>query len=326
MHSTSSLAPLAPAATSANMALKVSQLSWAIEGKTILSEISFALPQGEMLGLIGPNGAGKSSLLRCLYRFIRPAKGHISLFSQDISELSPKAFACKVAVVQQDTPQYFDMTTEQLVAMGLTPHKGMFDTNSSGDGEKIAKALEKVGLSHKVHQQYDRLSGGEKQRALIARAIVQQPQLLILDEPTNHLDIRYQIQILELVRSLGISVIASIHDLNLASALCDHLLLLDKGLVSAMGTPAQVLTEERIAEVFGVCAQVTPHPQHGNPLINYFYGYQKPKSDAVDAARDSHAVSAQARASEACACHNPGAPNEVLQRAAMLNESVENTP
>lgn len=321
MPSTSSLAPLAPAATSANMALQVSQLSWAIEGKTILSEISFALQKGEMLGLIGPNGAGKSSLLRCLYRFIRPAKGHISLFSQDISELSPKAFACKVAVVQQDTPQYFDMTTEQLVAMGLTPHKGMFDSHSSEDSDKIAKALDKVGLSHKVHQQYDRLSGGEKQRALIARAIVQQPQLLILDEPTNHLDIRYQIQILELVRSLGISVVTSIHDLNLASALCDSLLLLDKGQVSAMGTPTEVLTEERIAEVFGVCAQVMPHPQHGNPLINYFYGYQKPKSDTADAASDSHAVSAQALPPVACACHNPGVPS-----AALHKHSVEPTP
>ena len=321
MHSTSSLAPLAPVATSANMALQVSQLSWAIEGKTILSEISFALPQGEMLGLIGPNGAGKSSLLRCLYRFIRPAKGHISLFSQDISELSPKAFACKVAVVQQDTPQYFDMTTEQLVAMGLTPHKGMFDSHSSEDSDKIAKALEKVGLSHKVHQQYDRLSGGEKQRALIARAIVQQPQLLILDEPTNHLDIRYQIQILELVRSLGISVVTSIHDLNLASALCDSLLLLDKGQVSAMGTPTEVLTEERIAQVFGVCAQVMPHPQHGNPLINYFYGYQKPKSDTADAASDSHPVSAQALPPVACACHTSGAPS-----AALHKHSVEPTP
>lgn len=256
-------------------ALKVSDLSWVIEGKTILADIGFALQTGQMLGLIGPNGAGKSSLLRCIYRFIQPTHGSISLFNQNIEQLSPKAFARRVAVVQQDTPHYFDITTEQLVAMGLTPHKGMFDSNSSGDRQMIAKALEKVGLSQKLQQQYERLSGGEKQRALIARAIVQQPQLLILDEPTNHLDVRYQIQILELVRSLGISVLASIHDLNLASALCDSLLLLDKGSVSAMGTPSEVLTEARIAEVFGVCAQVSSHPQHGNPLISYFYGYQK---------------------------------------------------
>lgn len=255
--------------------LNVSHLSWIVEGKSILSDISFALQTGQMLGLIGPNGAGKSSLLRCIYRFVRPTQGEIKLLNQNIEQLSPKAFACRVAVVQQDPPHYVDMTTAQLVAMGLTPHKGIFSTNSSGDSLKIAKALEKVGLSQKVHQQYEHLSGGEKQRALIARAIVQQPQLLILDEPTNHLDVRYQIQVLELVRSLGISVIASIHDLNLASALCDSLLLLDKGAVSAVGTPNQVLTEARIAQVFGVCAQVMIHPQHGNPLINYFYGYQK---------------------------------------------------
>lgn len=259
---------------SSTIALEVSHLSWQIDGKSILSDINFALQKGQMLGLIGPNGAGKSSLLRCLYRFVRPTSGKVSLFNQDIDQLSPKAFACRVAVVQQDTPQYFDLTTQQLVAMGLTPHKGLFDVNNSGDSEQIAKALAKVGLSHKVNQQYDRLSGGEKQRALIARAIVQQPQLLILDEPTNHLDIRYQIQILELVRSLGISVIASIHDLNLASALCDSLLLLDQGQVSAMGTPEQVLTEARIGDVFGVCARVAAHPQHQKPLISYFYGYQ----------------------------------------------------
>ncbi|MCL1088370.1 ABC transporter ATP-binding protein [Shewanella profunda] len=266
--------PSTPHAVEHNTALNVSHLSWVIDGKTILSDINFALPSGQMLGLIGPNGAGKSSLLRCIYRFVRPTQGTITLFNQNIDLLSPKAFACRVAVVQQDTPHYFDMTTEQLVSMGLTPHKGMFDTNSSGDSVKIAKALEKVGLVHKVHQQYERLSGGEKQRALIARAIVQQPQLLILDEPTNHLDVRYQIQILELVRSLGISVIASIHDLNLASALCDSLLLLDKGEVCAMGTPTEVLTEARIGDVFGVCAQVSSHPQHKKPLISYFYGYQ----------------------------------------------------
>ncbi|MGL5360245.1 MAG: ABC transporter ATP-binding protein, partial [Shewanella sp.] len=255
-------------------ALKVKDLSWVTEGKTILSGIDFALPAGQMLGLIGPNGAGKSSLLRCLYRYVRPTQGSICLFGQGVEQLSPKAFACKVAVVQQDTPHYFDMTTEQLVAMGLTPHKGIFDTHVSSDTQRILSALAKVGLEAKLTQQYERLSGGEKQRALIARAIVQQPQLLILDEPTNHLDVRYQIQILELVKSLGISVIASIHDLNLASALCDRLLLLDNGCVSAMGTPAQVLTAARIAEVFGVCAEVSSHPQHHNPLISYFYGYQ----------------------------------------------------
>jgi iron complex transport system ATP-binding protein len=261
--------------------IEVSQLSWDIDGKSILSGIDFALPEGQMLGLIGPNGAGKSSLLRCLYRYIKPVAGQIRLFGEDVAQLSARELARRVAVVQQESPHYFDLNTAQLVAMGLTPHKGLFDATTAADREAVEQALQRVGLSEKSGQQFESLSGGEKQRALIARAIVQRPQLLILDEPTNHLDIRYQIQILELVRSLGICVIASIHDLNLASALCDSLLLLHGGKVCAMGRPEEVLTEARIAQVFGVCCKVSPHPQHGRPLISYFYGYSGPDATSV---------------------------------------------
>jgi iron complex transport system ATP-binding protein len=253
--------------------LQVEGLTWLADQREILSDIHFSLTQGEMLGIIGPNGAGKSSLLRCLYRYIKPNSGSITLFGEDISILSAKEFAKQVAVVLQDTPHHFDLTTAQLVAIGLTPHKGPFAVTSASDREVVSDALAKVGLSHKAKQAYEHLSGGEKQRALIARAIVQRPQLLILDEPTNHLDIRYQIQILELLRSLNISVITSIHDLNLASALCDQLLLLDSGKAISHGTPIEVLTEQRIGDVFGVCCKVEAHPQHGNPLISYFYGY-----------------------------------------------------
>ncbi|ABV38340.1 ABC transporter-related protein [Shewanella sediminis HAW-EB3] len=254
-------------------ALAVSDLRWHADDRAILSDISFSLAKGEMLGIIGPNGAGKSSLLRCLYRYIKPDNGTISLFGQNTSHFSAKEFARQVAVVLQDTPHHFELTTEQLVAIGLTPHKGPFDLTTSADRRLVADALEKVGLTHKAGQVYEHLSGGEKQRALIARAIVQQPKLLILDEPTNHLDIRYQIQVMELLREIGISVITSIHDLNLASAMCDQLLLLDDGRSVAHGTPKSVLTEARISEVFGVCCSTQPHPQHGNPQISYFYGY-----------------------------------------------------
>ncbi|MDO6610428.1 ABC transporter ATP-binding protein [Shewanella sp. 1_MG-2023] len=255
-------------------ALNVELLSWSADDNQILSRVSFSQNQGEMLGLIGPNGAGKSSLLRCLYRYITPEQGNVKLFGRNINGFSQKQLATQVAVVQQETPHYFEMTTEQIVAMGLTPHKGLFESDSLSDKQDIADALTKVGLQLKAKQQYEQLSGGEKQRALIARAIVQKPQLLILDEPTNHLDIRYQIQILELVRQLGISVIASIHDLNLASAVCDRLILLNAGKCIAQGLPDEVLTEAIIGDVFGVCCQVSKHPQHGKPLITYFYGYQ----------------------------------------------------
>ena len=254
--------------------MTVDKLTWCVDGKPLLNEISFAIPTGSMLGLIGPNGAGKSSLLRCLYRFIKAQQGHISLDGRDVESFSAKAFARCVAVVQQDTPSQLDVSVRELVAMGLTPHKGWLEFDSRQDRLKVSAALDKVGMQALANRSFNLLSGGEKQRALIARAIVQQPRLLILDEPTNHLDIRYQIQILELVRSLGISVIASIHDLNLASALCDKLLLLNGGQLVARGRPEQVLTEAMIADVFGVCCQITPHPQHGKPLISYFYGYQ----------------------------------------------------
>ncbi|MCL1137710.1 ABC transporter ATP-binding protein [Shewanella pneumatophori] len=254
--------------------LSVTNLSWQLAGKAILSAIDFSLAEGKMLGIIGPNGAGKSSLLRCLYRFITPTSGNIELFGQQISALSAKAFAKQVAVVLQDTPHHFEMTTSQLIALGLTPHKGAFDFTNKQDREEVAKALDKVGLTDKANQAYESLSGGEKQRALIARAIVQRTKLLILDEPTNHLDIRYQIQTLELLRTLNITVITSIHDLNLASALCDELLLLNNGQCVAKGEPKAVLTEQIIAKVFDVCCEIKPHPQHGNPLICYFYGYQ----------------------------------------------------
>lgn len=253
--------------------ISVENLSWHLEGSVILDDVNFSLDKGRMLGVIGPNGAGKSSLLRCLYRYVQPSAGTVLFQGEPISSFPSRNFARKVAVVLQDTPQHFAMTTFQLVAMGLTPHKGLLDFANKGDIARVNEAMAKVGLLDKSQSLYDKLSGGEKQRALIARAIVQQPELLILDEPTNHLDVRYQIQTLELVRSLGISVICSIHDLNLASALCDELLMLDKGRCVAHGTAEQVLTQKRLSSVFGVCSQVTSHPQHGRPLISYFYGY-----------------------------------------------------
>ncbi|MCE9679337.1 ABC transporter ATP-binding protein [Shewanella sp. AS1] len=256
-------------------AISTRDLCWHAGERAILSDIHLELPQGQMLGIIGPNGAGKSTLLRCLYRYLKPSHGEISLFGQSIDTLSARAFARQVAVVLQDTPHHFDMTTSQLVALGLTPHKSAFAFSTPDDKSKVAEALATVGLTEQQNQAFEQLSGGEKQRALIARAIVQQPKLLILDEPTNHLDIRYQIQILELLRSLQMTVVISIHDLNLASALCDQLLLLNKGKKVAQGSPGEVLTETQLSQVFGICCQVSPHPQHGRPQISYYYGYHE---------------------------------------------------
>jgi iron complex transport system ATP-binding protein len=255
--------------------INIKHLNWHAGKQQILTDINCQVPQGQMLGVIGPNGAGKSSLLRCIYRVTQPSSGTITYNNNNIWNISAREYARTMAVVLQETPHNFDMSVSQLVAMGLTPHKSLFAFTSQQDHRIVYDAIRRVGLSEHADQPIQSLSGGEKQRALIARAIVQQPQILVMDEPTNHLDIKYQIQTLELVKSLGITVIVSIHDLNLASAMCDQLVVLNKGKLITQGTPSQVITPELLGNVFGICATVSEHPQTGNPSICYYYGYQQ---------------------------------------------------
>jgi iron complex transport system ATP-binding protein len=254
--------------------LSVQHVSWHADGQLILDDISFTITKGSFTGILGPNGAGKSSLLRCLYRYVMPDSGSISFNQQDIwQQCTAYQYAQDIAVVLQESPTHFNLTVHDVVALGLIPHKGLFTREQASDRDKIACAIKQVGLTDKDQQSFEHLSGGEKQRALIARAIVQSPSLLIMDEPTSHLDVRYQIQVMELAKSLGITVIASFHDLNLASAMCDQLLVLDKGKLVEQGSPQEVITSEMLSNVFGVCAQVSPHFQHQVPHISYYYGY-----------------------------------------------------
>lgn len=253
--------------------LSVSNISWSAGNNQILTDISFHIPVGSFTGMLGPNGAGKSSLLRCLYKYITPASGQIKFNNQDITNLSNQEFARHVAVVLQHTPQQFNLSVFDVVALGLIPHKSMFSNNSSDDLRLIETAIDQVGLSDKTKIDFETLSGGEKQRVMIARAIVQRPLLLLMDEPTSHLDVKYQIQIMELAKSLGITIIASFHDINLASALCDQLLILKQGRLHTVGKPKEVITEAMLSSVFDVCTRVTEHPQHHAPHVTYFYGY-----------------------------------------------------
>jgi iron complex transport system ATP-binding protein len=254
--------------------LSVEHVSWHADNQLILDDISFIINKGSFTGILGPNGAGKSSLLRCLYRYIRPDSGSVKFNQQDIwQQYDAYQYAQDIAVVLQETPTYFNLTVYDIVALGLLPHKGLFSREQSSDRQKIGCAIKQVGLVEKTLQNFEHLSGGEKQRTLIARAIVQSPRLLIMDEPTSHLDVRYQIQVIELAKSLGITVIASFHDLNLASAMCDQLIVLDKGKLVEQGTPQEVITNEMLSNVFGVCAEVSVHSQHNVPHISYFYGY-----------------------------------------------------
>ncbi|KTC32817.1 histidinol phosphatase [Pseudomonas sp. ABAC61] len=217
-----------------------------------LREASLQVAAGEFVGLIGPNGSGKTSLLRCAYRFSKP-----------------RWCAQRIAVVLQEFPDAFGLTVEQVVAMGRTPHKGLFDGDTEQDRAIARDALESVGLLGFEDHAFATLSGGEKQRVILARALAQQPQLLILDEPTNHLDPRYQLELLQRVKRLGIGTLASIHDLNLAAAFCDRLYVLDHGRIVASGTPGEVLTAELLRKVFGVEALIDAHPLSGYPRITW---------------------------------------------------------
>ncbi|NVJ60103.1 MAG: ABC transporter ATP-binding protein [Gammaproteobacteria bacterium] len=247
-------------------------LIWQVPNKRILDELSFSVAQGEFVGLIGPNGAGKSSLLRCLYRKIIPSSGNVEFQGQPITQYSAKSLAQKIAVVLQEPPSHFELSVMDVISMGLTPHKSLLSFDTQEDRERVIRAAKDVDLEDKLDQLFNNLSGGEKQRAMIARAIVQQPSVLLMDEPTNHLDVRHQLEVLSIAKQLNITVIVSIHDLNLAAAFCNRFILLDKGRIIANGSFDQVLTEQHLLSVFGVKAKIDQHPFHGGPRITFDLG------------------------------------------------------
>lgn len=260
--------------------ISVSDLGWDVGGRSILDAISFSVLSGQFVGLIGPNGAGKSSLLRCLYRVNQPTRGSVCIDGHDIWHSSLKENAKKVAVILQENGDYFGLSVTDVVAMGLTPHKSLFAGDSADDRQQVKSALAQVGLSKFARSAFANLSGGEKQRVMVARAIVQRPQVLLMDEPTNHLDVHYQIEVLQLAKSLGITVLASIHDLNLAAAFCDSILLLDEGRLVSAGSPQEVLTECNLKQHFRTQAIVDQHPTSGCPRISYDYHHDLIQSQA----------------------------------------------
>lgn len=233
----------------------------------LLHAISMTVNPGEFVGLIGPNGSGKSSLLRCAFRYARPHSGRVLLDGIDIWQTGARWSAQHIAVVLQDPPDDFGLSVEDVVAMGLTPHKGIFDGETPDDHNRVTQCLDDVGLLGHRKRLFATLSGGERQRALLARALVQQPHVLMLDEPTNHLDPRHQIALLQHIKAQGLSTLVALHDLNLAAAFCDRLYLLVEGRIVAQGNPRAVLTAERLKTHYGVEALIDDHPVHATPRI-----------------------------------------------------------
>ncbi len=222
----------------------------------ILTDISFAMAEGEVMAICGANGAGKSSLLRLLYRYVPPRSGTVSLMGRDLWLHTARETARTVAAVLQEQPTDFALTARQIVALGRLPHRAGFVSAALRDTEVVSAALERLDLARFADMPFGTLSGGEKQRVMVARALAQEPRVLILDEPTNHLDIRHQLELLALLRGLGLTVICTLHDLTLAAQFADRVLVLSQGRVLSDGPPDLALSEPHIATAFNVTARV----------------------------------------------------------------------
>jgi iron complex transport system ATP-binding protein len=218
----------------------------------VLDGVGLHVPDGAVVGVVGPNGCGKTTLLRTLYASLQPDGGTVRLDGADMRASGPREIARRVAVVVQETPGELPYTVADMVLLGRAPHRRGFAGPDDEDHRIAAAALRRVGARHLADRVFAGLSGGEKQRVLIARAIAQQVDHLLLDEPTNHLDIRYQHEVLQLVRSLPATTVVVLHDLNLAARYCDQLLLLEQGRVVGAGTPDEVLTPELLEPVYGI--------------------------------------------------------------------------
>ncbi len=239
-----------------------------IDDQLILDGVSLEVASGHFHGVIGPNGSGKSTLLRGIYRSLRPKMGAITLGGDDVwRDLSARQAALRRAVVAQDSSLDFDFTVADVVAMGRAPHKSLFERDTSRDRDLVQSALADVGMAWAGRRLVATLSGGERQRVFLARAIAQQAPVLVLDEPTNHLDVRAQLELLQLVKALGLTTIAALHDLDQAVSICDGLTVMRDGQAVASGPPLQTLTPELIADVFGVRAHFGEHPLTGRPHI-----------------------------------------------------------
>lgn len=250
------------------MEIQAKELCVTLGGSEILRGAGLQAGAGELVGVIGPNGSGKSTLLKCIYRVLAPTGGAVYLDGRPLKEYTYKQSARRVAVVAQHNYYNFDFSVRDVVLMGRSPHKRAMERDHAGDYRIVDEALRTVGMAEMAGRSFSTLSGGEQQRVILARALAQQTPCLILDEPTNHLDIKYQLQMMDLVRGLGRTVIAAVHDLNIAAMYCDRLYAVKEGRIVGQGRPRELLTPDFIRRVYEVEAEVLPRPD-GSLAILY---------------------------------------------------------
>ncbi len=253
------------------MELLIDRASFSYGNGRVVDGASLSVSPGEMVALLGPNGSGKTTLLKLASGILKPARGNISLGGASLTRLDRKSIARTVAVLPQQFQVPFAYTVAEIVMLGRTPYIRTLSGETAVDKWAVAAAIDMVGIGKLAGRYFDQLSGGERQKVVLAMALAQQPRLLLLDEPTVHLDISQQVEILELVRRLnreqGMTVLAAMHDLNLAALYFDRLVLLRRGRVFAAGAPGRVITPEIIQEVFGARVRVETDAETGAPHV-----------------------------------------------------------
>ncbi len=252
--------------------LKVHDLSFTYQSLPVLSGVNFEVKKGDVLGIIGPNGSGKSTLLKNINALLKPLKGSVMLEGDNIFKMSRQKIAQSMAVVPQDTSIGFNFSVYEAVMMGRVPHLGRFQKEGEDDRTVVKESMEVTNCWSFKDRSVMELSGGERQRVILARALAQEPEIILLDEPTAFLDISYQTEIFDLIKELNIgknlTVIAVLHDLNLAAQYCDHLILLNKGEIYKIGTPDEVITVDNIQEVYGTKVIISKHPVSKTPYVS----------------------------------------------------------
>ena len=253
------------------MAITAKNLSYSFGEDLVLKNISFEVPKGDFFIIIGPNGSGKTTLMKIISGILKPQKGELEILNRPIDQYHRKALAQTIAFVPQMTFADFPFTVTEIVLMGRSPYLGILGLEEENDLEIANQAIAFTGLENLAHRKLDQLSGGEQQRVFIARAICQEPDIILLDEPTASLDLAYQVRIMDLMEKLknekGTTVVMVSHDVNLAAMYADHLLLLHKGQVLCQGLPDEVITYQTLEAAYGCTLLVDESPLGKSPRV-----------------------------------------------------------
>lgn len=258
--------------------LEVRDLHYDYDKKVVLDGVSFTVNEGEIIGILGPNGCGKTTTLKNLNKNLSPSGGCILLDGEDLQEMVKKDIAKKIAVVPQTNEINFAFTVREIVAMGRIPFQAMLGGESRDDQAIIDDAIEQTGLSELADRHINTMSGGERQRVIIARAIAQTPKIILMDEPTLHLDINMQFEVLDLIKELSeknhLTVVIVSHDLPMVARYCDRMILLHDHKVYAAGTTDEVLTADNMRVVFNIDAEPEKDPRTGRTTVRLYGSYK----------------------------------------------------